>query len=144
METVGYIRPSTSADAREIFEELGPAAGEVTREIALAMEFDAEEFDRRVTDDVVETARGVLFSTLLTVRHGTQDGFEDWRSVPPQREYELHKEGAEHVDHVAWHASPCAEAIVAATYQDEPEAAVTTLRRIAWGRLYRPLFHDPQ
>lgn len=144
METAGYIRPDSRSEAREIYGELGPAAQELTREVALAMDFEPEEYDRRVTGAVVMTARDVLFSTLLAVRRGPRDAFEEWRAEAPQRDYELHIEGAEHVDHVAWHTSPFAETVVAATYQDEPEAAVATLRRIAWGRLYRPLFHDGQ
>ncbi len=144
METAGYIRPTSRSDARAIYEELGPAAKQVTREVALAMDFDPEEYDERVTGEVVTTARDVLFSTLLAVEHGSRAAFEDWRDEAPQSEYDVHVEGAEHVDHVAWHASPFAETVVAATYQDEPAAAVATLRRIAWGRLYRPLFHDDQ
>lgn len=144
METAGYISPASRSDAQESYEELAPAAREMTREIALAMDFDPEEYDERVTGEVVTTARDVLFSTLLAVRRGSREAFEDWRNETPQRAYEYHIEGAEHVDHVAWHVSPFGESVVAATYQDEPAAAVATLRRIAWGRLYRPLFHDDQ
>ncbi len=144
METLGYVTPASETEAHEIYERLGPPAQEVTREVAMAMDFDPDEYERRVTSAVVSTARDVLFSTLLTVQRGRREAFDAWLEEPPQRAYDVHVEGSEHVDHVAWHAAPSAEAVVATTYQDQPEAAVATLRRIAWGRLYRPLFHDDQ
>ena len=45
---------------------------------------------------------------------------------------------SENVDNVAWHAPPFADA-VAATFQNEEDAAVETLRRQAFGRVYREL-----
>jgi len=45
--------------------------------------------------------------------------------------------GSEDVDNVVWHAPPFADAAIAATFQDERDAAVATLRRQAFGRLYR-------
>lgn len=144
MQTAGYVLPETEDEARELYEELGPMAQELTREVALAMDFDRDEYDDRVTSDVVETARDALFGSLLVVTTGEADAFEALCEQAPYVEYDVHLEGSEQVDHVAWHASPFRESIVAATYQDERSAAVSTLRRIAWGRLYRPLFRpDP-
>ena len=140
MQTEGYVLPETEEEARDLYEQLGPMAQEITREVAIAMEFDRDEYDERVTSDVVETARDALFGSLLVVTTGALDAFDSLCEQAPYVEYDLHLEGNEHVDHVAWHASPFQETIVAATYQDERAAAVATLRRIAWGRLYRPLF----
>jgi hypothetical protein len=41
------------------------------------------------------------------------------------------------VERVVWHVPPFADAAVAATFQDERDAAVATLRRQAFGRCYR-------
>ena len=54
---------------------------------------------------------------------------------------EVHVAGSENVDHVAWHAPAFADAAVAATFQNEESAAVGTLRRQAFGRLYRDELH---
>jgi hypothetical protein len=52
--------------------------------------------------------------------------------------------GSPNVDRVAWHAAPFADEAVATTFQNEREAAVGTLRRQAFSRLYRPRFSDEQ
>ena len=135
METQGTFAPETIADAREAYEDVGPAAQTVVRETARAMEFDREEYRDRVTSDVVETARDALFASLLTVRVGTAEEFEDWCAERPA--YEVRVEGSDSVDFVVWHAAPFAETIVAATFQNEEAAAVGTLRRQAFGRIYR-------
>ncbi|SER29373.1 DUF5809 family protein [Natrinema salaciae] len=135
MHTVGTFTFESAGDAREQYESVGPAAQTVVREVATAMEFDREEYDERITGDVVETARDALFASLLEVRVGSREEFEDWRH---SYDGEVTKVGHEAVDHVAWHAGPDDEA-VAATFQDEEDAAVATLRRQAFGRLYREL-----
>lgn len=133
METRGVFAPETEAEARSHYETVGPTAQEVVREIAKAMEFDQAEYEARVTADVIETARDALFASLLTVHVGTREEFTDWCD---DHEYEVIEAGSEHVDHVVWHAAPFAETVVAATYQDETRAAIGTLRRQAYGRLY--------
>ncbi|PSP84785.1 hypothetical protein BRC83_04925 [Halobacteriales archaeon QS_1_68_17] len=135
METEGLLSPATEREAREHYEALGPAAQVLVREVARAMEFDREEYDRRVTSGVVETARDVLFASLLSVRVGTREEFEEWCADNP--DYERREAGSEHVDYVVWHAAPAAEVVAAATFQDERDAAVGTLRRQAFGRVYR-------
>jgi len=50
--------------------------------------------------------------------------------------------GSDNVDRVVWHAFD-GEA-VAATFQQEEQAAISTLRRQAFGRLYRPLFYEDE
>lgn len=136
VEETGWLEPETEADLREAYESVGPAAQTVVRETTKAMEFDRAEYDERVDAEVVETARDALFASLLCVRVGDRDTFEAWRE-----DYDgaVHVAGSEHVDRVVWHVAPAADAAVAATFQDERDAAVATLRRQAFGRLYDDL-----
>lgn len=135
MDRRGFLSPETAAEAREQYDELGAPAQHVVKESAKAMAFEKAEYDERVTGDVVATARDALFASLLVVQTGTRAEFEDWRD--DYEEYEIHRNGSENVDNVAWHVVPFAETIVTATYQNEPDAAVATLRRVAYGQLYR-------
>lgn len=139
METAGTLRPETAAEAQAEYEALESTASEVVRAATKAMAFDSQEYDSRVTDDVIETAQDALFASRLAVTVGTREEFEQWRE---QTGYDVTEVGSDNVDNVAWHASPPAEAAVAATYQDEPDAAVQTLRRQAFGRCYRDLLGD--
>jgi len=133
MERVGVFAPETEAEARERYDSLETTAQSVVREGARTMAFDSDEYDERVTDEVIETARETLFASLLAVRVGTREEFQGWQDETDVEVVEL---GSEHVDNVAWHAPPFADTAVAATFQDEQEAAVETLRRQAYGRLY--------
>ncbi|AXG05773.1 hypothetical protein DU500_04605 [Haloplanus rubicundus] len=134
METEGVFAPETLEDAREAYESVGPAAQTVVRETATAMDFDSEEYRERVTSDVVETARDALFASLLVVHVGDFESFADWRA---DAAVEVTLLGSEDVDNVVWHVAPFADAAVAATYQNERDAAAATCRRSAFGRLYR-------
>ncbi|APW97356.1 hypothetical protein CHINAEXTREME_06050 [Halobiforma lacisalsi AJ5] len=136
MHTVGTFSPSSVEDARAQYETVGPAAQTVVREVAKAMEFDREEYDDRVTGEVVETARDALFASLLEVRVGSREEYEAWRE---SYDGEVTTLGHENVERAVWHAGPEGEA-VAATFQNEEDAAVATLRRQAFGRLYREHF----
>ena len=133
MHTDGEFLPATADEARERYEQLGSRAQVVVKAVAKAMAFDSEEYDQRVTGDVVETAREAMFGEQLQVRVGTREEFEAWREDADQTVEVI---GADNVDNVAWHAPPFADTAVAATFQDEQEAAVETLRRQAYGRLY--------
>ncbi len=133
MHKDGSFSPETMAEARECYEALGPAAQTVVRETARAMDFDREEYERRVTSEVVETARDALFASLLEVSVGTRKEYERWLDG---YDGEVLEAGHEAVDYVAWHAGPDGDA-VAATFQREEKAAVGTLRRQAFGHLYR-------
>ncbi|WP_049922110.1 DUF5809 family protein [Halopiger djelfimassiliensis] len=135
MHTVGMVTPESAEQARKRYEAIGPAAQTVVREVAKAMAFDREEYDDRVTGEVVETARDALFASLLVVHVGTREEYEEWRE---SYDGDVTEVGHENVDHVVWHAGPEGEA-VAATFQNEEDAAVATLRRQAFGRLYRDL-----
>jgi hypothetical protein len=134
MDTEGSFAPETATAARERYESLGPVAQVVVREVTNAMGFDAEEYDRRVTGQVVETARDALFASTLAVHVGTREEYASWLS---ETDREVQEVGSEHVDNVVWHAPPFADEAVAATFQDERRAAVDTLRRQAFGRIYR-------
>ena len=135
METEGFFAPETIEEARDIYRGVGPAAQTVVRETARAMSFDREEYRDRVTGDVVETARDALFASLLVVHVGDRDEFDAWCDDHPH--YDVAETGSPDVDRVAWHVSPFDESAVAATFQRERDAAVGTLRRQAFGRLYR-------
>jgi len=133
METEGQFAPASAEAARDRYAALGPTAQVVVKEVAKAMGLDADEYERRVTSDVVETARDVLFAESLSVTVGTGEEFEAWRA---DTDCEVTVLGAEAVDNVVWHAAEFAGEAVAATYQDERRAAVGTLRRQAFGRIY--------
>ena len=135
MNTHGFLAPESESDARDRYEAVGPAAQTVVKETAKAMAFDADEYDERVTGEVVETARDALFASLLEVRTGTREEYDEWLA---DRDREVIEQGNENVERVAWHDA-LGETVVAATYQSEERAAVATLRRQAFGRVYREL-----
>ena len=133
-ERRGSFAPDSWAAADARYDALGPTAQTVVREVARAMAFDREEYDDRVTGDVVETARQTLFAETLAVRVGPRGAFDAWRETYPD---DVRVAGSDNVDRVAWHVSPAAGAAVAATFQNEPDAAVSTVRRMAFNRLNR-------
>ena len=135
MRTEGLFAPTTAEEARDRYEAVGPTAQTTVREVAKAMEFDRDEYDDRVTGAVVATAREAIFASLLEVQVGTRTEFDDWCDSHP--DYEIEEIGNENVDNVVWHAVPFAETVVAATFQDRDDAAVGTLRRQAFGSVYR-------
>jgi hypothetical protein len=137
METEGLFTPATAAEARDRYERLGSTAQVVVKETARAMELSTETYRERVTSEVIETARDALFASMLEVTVADRAAFEEWLEDHP--DYEVIEHGSEHVDNVVWHAAPAAETVVAATYQDERRAAVETLRRQAFGAVYRDL-----
>jgi len=136
-ETRGVLAPATEDAVRERFEGVGPAAQTVTREVARAMELSKEEYDERVTGDVVGAAREALFASLLEVEVGSYDEFEAAKDDHPGAE--VHENGSEDVANAAWHYVPFADALVATTFQAEGDAAVATLRRIAFSKFYEPV-----
>ncbi|MFC4439635.1 MULTISPECIES: DUF5809 family protein [Natrialbaceae] len=138
MHTVGTFTFESIEEARTQYQSVGPAAQTVVREVAKSMEFDREEYDERVSGDVVETARDALFASLLEVAVGSREEYEQWRG---SFDGEVTEVGHERVDRVVWHAGPTGDA-VAATFQDEEDAAVATLRRQAFGRIYRELAEE--
>lgn len=133
METEGQFSPTTVDAARDRYESLGGTAQVVVKEVAKAMGLDRDEYRERVTGEVVETARDVLFAESLSVTVASREEFDEWREST-DREVEVI--GADTVDNVVWHAPEFAETAVAATYQSERDAAVGTLRRQAFGRIY--------
>lgn len=139
METEGVFAPETREKARSQFVDLEPAADEVVRAVAKQMEFDTAEFRERVTDDVTETAREALYASLLEVYVADRAEYESWCDT---QGYETVEIGPPNVDRVVWHAPAFAETAVAATFQNERDAAVNTLRRQAFGRLYLNVLRD--
>lgn len=135
-ETRGLLAPQTEADVRERFEAVGPAAQTVTREVARAMDLSEAAYEERVTSDVVGTAREALFASLLAVEVGDYEAFEAAQAERPDAD--VYENGSADVDNAAWHYVPFADALVATTFQNEPDAAVATLRRIAFSRFYEP------
>jgi len=143
MRTRGPFAPTTRSEALERYEDAGPAAQTVVRETAKAMEFDADEYDERVRPEVVETARDAIFAELLAVHVGTDAEFDEWLSTSDYEEADVTRLGGEGVDNVAWHPIPFVETVIATTFQDGEDAAVGTLRRNAFGRVYREEFYQP-
>ena len=144
METRGLFSPDSVAETRTLFETVGPAAQTVVREVARGIGLDREAYAEAVTAEVVETARDALFASLLEVTVGTR---EEWETVRTDLEEATEDitvtvVGSENVDRVVWHVAPFANQAVAATFQEEPDAAVATLRRQAFGRVYRDLVYD--
>ncbi len=137
MERHGLLRPETPDEAREAYRSLAPTATTIVRESARAMGFDREEMDERVTDGVYATAHEALYASLLSVIDGSREEFESWRG---EFDGEVTVMGGENVERVVWHEFS-GEGL-AATYQNEPEAARGTLRRMAFGRLYRDVLHE--
>ena len=136
MQTTGFLSPESENEVERLGDVLGPTAQVLVREVAKAMEFDAEEYDERVTGEVVQTARDALFASLLEVQVGTLEEYEEWTD---SFDGDVVETGSENVDNVAWHAAEFADRAVAATFQDEEQAAVATLRRQAFGRIYADL-----
>ncbi len=136
MDTEGRLRPETPAEAREIHAELTPTAKVATREATKTMEFDQTEYDERVTPEVIESVRNAIFASLLTVRVADRQTFDDWLA---DRDADTTVIGAERAPRVVWHDSAAADTVVAATFGDERAAAVGTLRRQAFGRVYRDM-----
>lgn len=137
MDERGFLAPETRADAQDAFESLGPAAQTVTKEVAKSMGMDRDEYAERVTGDVVATARDAMFAELLHVYAGTMEEYDSWADAHPAFEADRH--GSDDVDNAAWHPVRPTETVVVATYQNEPDAAIGTLRRIAFGGHYRDL-----
>ena len=138
METDGVYAPETVDAAQATYESLGSTAQIVVKETAKAMELGPDEYNERVTGEVIETARDALFASLLEVHHGDREAFEAWCDDNP--DYSVDLLGSDDVDVVVWHPVPFAETVVAATYQNEPDAAAATVRRRAFGEQYRPAF----
>lgn len=142
MHTRGTFAPQTRADALERYEEVGPVAQVVVREATKAMSFGAEEYDERVTPEVIRTARDATFAELLAVHVGDEAEFDAWLADSEFDADDVVRIGSDNVDNLVWHPIPFADTVIAATFQDEPDAAASTLRRNAFGRVYRDEFYE--
>ncbi|TKX55956.1 hypothetical protein EXE44_15885, partial [Halorubrum sp. SS7] len=82
------------------------------------------------------------FAELLAVHVGDRDEFDAWLADSEFDDAAVTQIGSDNVDNVVWHPIPFADAVIAATYQEEPDAAASTLRRNAFGRVYREEFYE--
>jgi predicted component of type VI protein secretion system len=137
MNSDGSFGPDSVTAARERYNDLASVARLVVREAARAMDFDREEYRDRVDTEVVATAQDTLFAAELAVSIGTRAEFDAWRK---DFDGQVTVAGSDHVDNVVWH--DFAGEAVAATFQNEPKAAVSTLRRQAFGQLYRDQLYE--
>jgi len=138
MDTEGLFAPETPEAARERFASLAPAAKTVLREVGRELSMDTGTYQERMDEDLRLTAQEALFASLLAVRVGTRTEYDQWRECADVETVEV---GTGNVDNVVWHAPPFADTAVAATFHGERGAAVGTLRRQAFGRLYRDVVY---
>lgn len=134
MRSVGVFEPETVEEARASYSMLRPTAKAIVRETAKAMGFDSEEYTNRVTQPVIDHVHEALFAELLVVTIGPKAKFDAYAEEYPG---EIIVVGSEHVDYAAWHTASIANTVIAATFQGEESAASATLRRQAFGRVYR-------
>ncbi len=130
----GTFAPVSWSEAERRYRELASTAQVVVRAVAKAMDFDRETYQQRVHSDVIETARQAIFAESLEVHVADSETFDSWRRAYT---HDVHIAGGDTVGNVAWHVSEPAQTAVAATFENEPEAAVGTVRRMAFNRLYR-------
>ena len=133
MHDRGYFAPEQVEETRALFEAAGAAARTVVREVGRALGLDRDEVGERIDADVIRTAHEALFASLLRVSVGTRAEFDDFRAAA---DLEVIEVGSPNVEHVAWHAVEFADVVVAVTFQHEEDAAVETLRRQVFGRVY--------
>ena len=136
METEGVFIPESPAAARRRYADLETAAETTVKAAGREQAATGAEYDALMTDAAFAAAHDALFAALLAVQVGARTAFERWRAWT---DHEVTVVGAAGVDNVVWHAPAFGDRAVALTFQDERAAAVGTLRRQAFGRLYRPL-----
>ena len=139
METEGLFAPATAAAVADAYDTLSPAAESVVKELAREITADASAYDDAVTGETIATAQEALYASLLEIHTGTRAEYEEWCS---DHDVERIERGSENVANVAWHHAPAAGTVVAATYDQKREAAVGTLRRQAFGSVYREMLED--
>ena len=134
MHTRGLFAPASTAAVRDQYEAATAAADVVVSELVRALPV-AEAAEDRPDDATLQlTATEAIFASLLEVHVGTDEEFEEYVA---ETDREVETLGSEHVSGVAWHDAPAADHVIAATYENEPDAAVDTLRRQAFATLYR-------
>jgi hypothetical protein len=134
MHTEGLFAPATEETVREQYEAAEAAADVVVRELVRALPVADAAEDRPDDATLQLTATEAIFASLLEVHVGTDEEFEDYLA---DGDREVETLGSEHVSGVAWHDAAAADRVLAATYENEPEAAVDALRRQAFATLYR-------
>lgn len=130
MDTVGLFAPEDTAAVRDRYAAVETAAAVAATEVANALDVDPD----RVDDDIELVAQESIFASLLAVHVGTRAEFEEWVAGTDRETTLL---GSEHVSRVAWHDAPVAGVVIGATFESEQAAAIGTLRRQAFARVYR-------
>ena len=141
METVGFLTFETDTAVRTSHEQYRPIARELVREVSLSLGLAGDAYRDAVTDEVIQTAHDAYFASLFQVMIGDSAAFVEWkeRNAP---NYDVTLEGSEHVDRRAWHPAPFANSVAAVTFNEQADAAVSTVRRQAYGRLYRDILYE--
>jgi hypothetical protein len=134
MDIQGLFAPASDAAVRDQYEAASAAADVVVRELVRALPVADTAEDRPDDATLQLTATEAIFASLLEVHVGTDAEFEAYLE---ETDREVERLGSEHVSGVAWHDAPAADRILAATYENEPDAAVDALRRQAFATLYR-------
>jgi hypothetical protein len=132
MHTRGTFAPETRADALETYEEVGPVAQVVVREATKAMEFDADEYDERVTPEVIRTARDAVFAELLAVHVGDEAEFDAWLADSEFDADDVVRIGS---DNVEIFTSPDDDTVVLTDSSDRAEVSVDLDDHVTYGNL---------
>ena len=139
MRIDGFLTPESARAAQEAYAALAVPARDVTRAVVMAMDIEVDDYHDLVEETVIDAAREAQFGSLLEVRTADREAFDEWCDRPEHAELTVTVEGSEQVANVAWHVAPSVGRVIAATYESQREAAVSTLRRLAWGRIYRDM-----
>lgn len=134
MDHYGCFTPESESELVSRFESLETTAKVLVRQLRTAFDRNQDYVDDHLDQADVDTIKEIVFGSHLEIHAGTRQEFDQWFTG---RSLELIEIGSSEVDHIAWHHSPFVETVLAATFENEPEAAVETLRRQAIGRLYR-------
>ena len=142
MRIDGFLTPESAPAAHDAYEALAVPARDVTRAVVMAMDIEGDDYRQLVDESVTGAAQEAMFGSLLEVRTADREAFDHWCDRPDNAELTVTMEGSEHVANIAWHEAPSVDRVIAATYESQREAAVSTLRRLAWGRIYRDMVSD--
>ncbi|MFB6086537.1 MAG: DUF5809 family protein [Halodesulfurarchaeum sp.] len=137
MEIRGHFTPETEAAVREQYGSLAPVAETVTKEIAEANADTRTEYRDLIDSETIETAQQALFASLLEVQVGTTEAWESW--LAEQEDFDVELAGTEPVSGRAWHPVWPREVVVAVSFEDRTDAAVSAVKRQAFGRHYRSM-----
>jgi len=123
METRGTFAPETRADALEYYEEVGPVAQVVVREATKAMSFGAD-VRRAGHAEVIRTARDATFARCSWSTSTSEGGeFDEWAAPKANSTRTMSSGSGPTTSTTSCGPIPFADTVIAATYQEEPDAA---------------------